>query len=524
MEVRDGPDSYDGVSVDVRKRGNLCIEDRLTTLPVELLISILSLVPTKDAAAACVSCKRMIRVFPWITTVDLDDSCICHCVLQPYRRELFPTFVAFVDTVVQAVSHQSHNLTKFRLGVGPRWNCPIGYNPKHVDEVCEASCFPDLKSAQINAWVSFPLTCCGIKELDLRIRVREAVGDVHDPPQLPPEIFKCATLEVLKLSVNLGLDQVSAMPSFGVPNLKILFLAANFPKDDLLTRLVSSCPLLEDLTVKSTWNHARFVSISSPSLRKLCLYVSEKIHENIYSDFVLIDTPYLEYLEYASSLASHYSVTNMAYLVKARIMLDPNESLSEVSSLVTLNLLRSLSNVQHLVLRGSYLEDLNHDELKDQLPTFPNLKFLELGYDGFSYWDKVVLAFLSCSPLLETLVFPMEMTAYCSNEDEQLVLERQFFRATLPVIPSCCRCHLKRIEMRNFHGSEREMDMLQFFLRHALVLEELVIFWRSHIKKAVVDKMKLQSTLQNFPRASVTCSIKVFSAIKTGGINSLPHF
>ncbi|KAL2936225.1 hypothetical protein RDABS01_023351, partial [Bienertia sinuspersici] len=430
--------------------------DRLTTLPVELLISILSLVPTKDAAAACVSSKRMIRVFPWITTVDLDDSCICHCLLQPYRRERFPTFVAFVDTVLQAVAHQSHNLTKFRLGVGPRWNCPIGYNPKHVDEVCEASCFPDLKSAQINAWISFPLTCCGIKELDLRIRVREAVGDDHDPPQLPPEIFKCATLEVLKLSVNLGLDQVSAMPSF-----------ANFPKDGLLTRLVSSCPLLEDLTVKSTWNHARFISISSPSLRKLCL------------DFVLFDTPYLEYLEYASSLASHYSVTNMAYLVKARIMLDPNESLSGVSSLVTLNLLRSLSNVQHLLLCDSYLE---------------------LGYDGFSYWDKVVFAFLSCSPLLETLVFPM------------------FFRATLPVIPSCCRCHLKRIEMRRFHESEREMDIIQFFLRHALILEELVIFWSPHIKKAVVDKMKLQSTLQNFPRASVTCSIKVFSAIKTGGI------
>lgn len=44
--------------------------------------------------------------------------------------------------------------------------------------------------------------------------------------------------------------------------------------------------------------------------------------------------------------------------------------------------------------------------LNDQLPTFPNLKRLELrcGVENF-FWDKLILPFLNCSPALETLVF-----------------------------------------------------------------------------------------------------------------------
>ncbi|KAL2927399.1 hypothetical protein RDABS01_000930 [Bienertia sinuspersici] len=43
------------------------LTDRLTTLPVELLIGILSLLPTKDAVVAIL---RMMCVFPRITRLD----------------------------------------------------------------------------------------------------------------------------------------------------------------------------------------------------------------------------------------------------------------------------------------------------------------------------------------------------------------------------------------------------------------------------------------------------------------------
>ncbi|XP_010686882.1 F-box/LRR-repeat protein At4g14103-like [Beta vulgaris subsp. vulgaris] len=149
-------------------------------------------------------------------------------------------------------------------------------------------------------------------QLDLRIHVREAGG-----MQLPSEIFTSETLEVLKLDVNLGLDQLSTIPSFCLPNLKLLvILATVIPDDVVVTRLVSSCPLLEDLTVEFRWNCANSVSISSPSLWRLHLSVFNEIDESHSNDFVLIHTSNLEYLEYYDDLTQNYSITNMDCLVK----------------------------------------------------------------------------------------------------------------------------------------------------------------------------------------------------------------
>ncbi|KAL2928289.1 hypothetical protein RDABS01_000929 [Bienertia sinuspersici] len=276
--------------------GSRILIDRLTTLPAELLIGILSLLPTKDAAAACVSCKRLMCVIHWITSLDFDDSpAISHCVFEHYGIERFPNFVTFVDSVIRA--YQSDYLTKFRLGIGPV-DRPSLCSPKHPDDICKTDCFPDLKATQINAWISLPLTRCGLRELDFRIYVKEEGG-----MQLSSEIFTCETLEVLKLNVNLSLDRVAAMPSFRLPNLKLLaLLAIIIPEGDLVTRLVSSCPLLEDLTVIARWNRASFISISSPSLRRFCFEVWNEQTGVSSRDFVHIHAPKLEYLKFFDDL------------------------------------------------------------------------------------------------------------------------------------------------------------------------------------------------------------------------------
>ncbi|KAL2926492.1 hypothetical protein RDABS01_028798 [Bienertia sinuspersici] len=276
------------------------LTDRLTTLPDELLIGILSLLPTKDAAAACVSSKRLMCIFRWITTLDFDDSpAISHCMFDPHGIERFPTFIAFVDSVLKA--YRSDYLTKFKLGVGPILGLPSRSNSKHGndDDVCKAGCFPALKSTQINAWISVPLARGGLREIDLRIHVREEEG-----MQLPSEIFVCETLEVLKLDVNLSLDRVSAMPYYRLPKLKLLSLIAiEIPEGGLVTRLVSSCPLLEDLTLNARWNCASFISISSPSLRRFSFDVWTEQMILSSRDLMIIHAPKLEFLQFVDDLA-----------------------------------------------------------------------------------------------------------------------------------------------------------------------------------------------------------------------------
>lgn len=61
------------------------------------------------------------------------------------------------------------------------------------------------------------------------------------------------------------------------------------------------------------------------------------------------------------------------------------------------------------------LKALHFADVKDHnLPLFTNLKCLQLGFYIDSHWDKVMLALLNRSPILETLVFPNVCTYFNS--------------------------------------------------------------------------------------------------------------
>uniref|UniRef100_A0A803LMZ6 F-box domain-containing protein n=1 Tax=Chenopodium quinoa TaxID=63459 RepID=A0A803LMZ6_CHEQI len=99
------------------------VNARLTNLPDELLIQIISLLPTKDAAAISVLSKSLRHVFPLITSLDFDVSPVSLCLKHPYATECYPTLVSFVDNVLQ-----SRYLTKFRLQVSNGDFARVFYN------------------------------------------------------------------------------------------------------------------------------------------------------------------------------------------------------------------------------------------------------------------------------------------------------------------------------------------------------------------------------------------------------------
>uniref|UniRef100_A0A803LIC2 F-box/LRR-repeat protein 15/At3g58940/PEG3-like LRR domain-containing protein n=1 Tax=Chenopodium quinoa TaxID=63459 RepID=A0A803LIC2_CHEQI len=284
---------------------------------------------------------------------------------------------------------------------------------KHRPDGCVKACFPDLKSTQINAWISFAITRISLKELDLQIRIRE-------PGELPPAIFMCETLEVLKIDVNLGLDQASTMPSFRLPDLKLLYLFGTIINDHgFLPRLISSCPLLEDLRVEVFWT----LNISSLSLR-------------------------------SGSLPIQHSITNMDHLVEAELtigsfmrVLGPTTHPLQIM----LSLIKVFNNVQYLSLDVICTQQFEFRGVEDKLPVFDNLKYLELGY-FYNSWDNVVLAFLNHSPVLETLVFPG--AAVCMKSCLVLVARGHSRNKSFSRVS-----HLKRIEIDEYYGKELE-DML----------------------------------------------------------------
>ncbi|KAH9626925.1 hypothetical protein KSS87_014986 [Heliosperma pusillum] len=473
-----------------------CHTDRLSSLPDELICQILSSVPTKDAAIASLSSKKMRSTFMYLTTLDFDDSPISYCARNnPQLTERFQNFKTFVDNVLH--ESQSPHLSKFRLGFGGDLKIWL-FHHHHWSRECGKHCFPDLEATELNAWISFPLSRCGVREIDLRIHVGV-------PGKLPPGLFTCETLEVLKLDTNLELELVSSLPSFRLPNLKVLQLhSIIIPEDDLVGRLVSNCPLLEELDMDCWWEYGKSVTISSPSLQKLVLSMNRDYQYDSPGDLLNIDTPNLKYFEYEDILAVHNSVTSMKAPVQASLNVYCDSGTPEECFRSILNLVKAVCNVQHLSLLFSCLEVLDYEDLINQLPTFHNLKHLEFDTNFSSEWDTVVFEFLMRSPILEVLEFPEGINAW-----HVIRPDREYHRMISESEPWVSRknqlCpNLKRIVIKQYRRTKREVELVRFLLENAPALEELLVICKDDVDPAVAEK-----TLKKLPMASSTCSIKV---------------
>lgn len=159
--------------------------DMLSSLPDELLIRILCLIPTEDVVTICMLSKRMMRILPWITTLDFNDSSLSY-ILSVIKRFSSPfKFKTFVFGVLNA--YKFPYLTRFRLRLGVTWDTQCFSDCIHQ----WGGCCPHLKSTEIISLISFPLSRFGLKEIDLHIQVWKPGNTL-----LPSEIFTCETLQV----------------------------------------------------------------------------------------------------------------------------------------------------------------------------------------------------------------------------------------------------------------------------------------------------------------------------------------
>ncbi|XP_074284660.1 F-box/LRR-repeat protein At3g59190-like [Silene latifolia] len=501
-----------------------CCVDRLTSLHDDLLTRILSMLPTKDAAATQVLSKRMKQSFCCITSIDLDDSPISYCVERhPHLVERFSLFESFVDNVLHKLSLFQQPLTRFRLHLGG--DKKILARSYYKGHRCKKDCFPDPQPTRLYTWISYPLAHCGLRELDLSFHVRNPCEY-----KLPPELFVSQSLEVLRLGSNLEINNETDFLVICLPNLKLLHLHSfELADDDFVTRLVSSCPALEDLSITYCWwSVLDCVIISSHSIRRFALVIFNYDDEMKNSDLVLIDTPNLEYFKYTGNVPHKFSFAHMNALVEAYMFIEYPLQFDTLlpSFRVQLSLAKALSNVQQLSLLGILPEIFFFAaELKDQLPTFHNLRFLKLGslLNKFcsGRWDIVLLLILQCSPLLETLIFPEGFFEHSSSkfvsdlpdDVEAATLEADGWR-TIERIPSCCKSHLKKIVISYCCGCDQEVNMMKFLLGNTSVLKEFVICLPiknripcDGVRSEAPNFDQYEKTIEELPRASNSCSI-----------------
>ncbi|KAH9605028.1 hypothetical protein KSS87_019993 [Heliosperma pusillum] len=214
----------------VEDPGN-CI-DRISSLPDELLGHMLSFLPTRHAVSTSILSTRWRYLYTLTTILSFDDS-PCFDDLEDYEIiedncEIIAAtqrFKEFVDRVLEV--HQVSRIKKFSL-------------------VCEGN----YDNLDLDRWVSNALQK-GVQELHIN-----GIGC------LPDEVFKCGTLVSLEIICS-EYNRIQIPLSTLLPKLKILHLhRIMFFDFNSMERLLSSCELLEELTLKF-W---KCVSSSSISL------------------------------------------------------------------------------------------------------------------------------------------------------------------------------------------------------------------------------------------------------------------
>lgn len=95
---------------------------------------------------------------------------------------------------------------------------------------------------------------------------------MRKPTKIPLALYVCQTLELLKLDMN---HELEVLMSFCLPNLKVFhFGFVDFSDSDFVTRLVLSCPCLEDLAlIGYCWKGSISINIPAYSLHRLVIQI-----------------------------------------------------------------------------------------------------------------------------------------------------------------------------------------------------------------------------------------------------------
>ncbi|KAA8515346.1 hypothetical protein F0562_018424 [Nyssa sinensis] len=296
--------------------------DRLSALPDSLILQILSVLPMEEVVKTSALSKKW--QYLWTSV----DNLIF--INQDYSQsEHFEKFIKFLEKTVSLSS--CSKIRKFAV--------QFDYN---------AFLYPD-----VDLWISFALTRY-VQDLDLNF-IGPQSFDGTDIYRLPQHLFSNSSLTKLKLS--LCVFEPSGVISWRLlKNLSLEYLESN---EDMIERILSSCPLLEVLELSNFMGFRR-LDVTSPSLRTLKLkdfwYSCDDDDDGALLEILALNLRSLEISGYLYTMKCR--LVNVSSLVDANLSFDldtPADSSDDYEEYryIVLELLESLRHVKQLTI-GSW--------------------------------------------------------------------------------------------------------------------------------------------------------------------------
>ncbi|RID47129.1 hypothetical protein BRARA_I03750 [Brassica rapa] len=324
-----------------------------------------------------------------------------------------------------------------------------------------------LKPESISMWVSTALSHC-LRELD----ISRGSGPA-EPNILPSNLYTCITLVILKLDGEILLD-VPRMVS--LPSLKTLKLQkVRYFNEETLQRLLSSCPVLEDLVVDlDEEDTTGKLTVVVPSLQSLSLVIP---WSNDISGFVM-ETPALKYFKLVDdNVKSHYClIEHMPNLIEAHL----DVAFPDIKSLIG-----SITSVKRLSICSRAMFDEGF--------VFNQLEHLKVCICKDHSSNQLFRLLKSSSILQELNLFSME-----HHEPEAMDDWNE-----PSTVPECLLSSLQTLSWSTYAGEPQERDIVVYILKHALHLKSATI--KSY--ESAVPKFDMLKELSLSFRASASCQL-----------------
>lgn len=445
-------------------------------LPDEVLCSIISLLPGEEAVRTSVLSKRWRYLFTLMTNLNFEMDNFYDDYYD--EEEKLDQFLDFLDRLV-LLQEMVSSILRFRVSFR-------GY----IDPL------------RVNGWVD-ALARNKIEELVLQLTYESEEVDLYSSEfggfSLPATLFSCESLVVLKVDLHhfydLSTPAVVFLPRLEVIHLKEIW----FSKDDCDGKLFSSCPVLEDLVFDEC--HFRKgcskLIISNQNLKRLSLkYMTNEYNEEEGSSSivsVVINAPSLVRLDHSLKMDFPLVLLDVNSLAEAALDFDPNWPDNHVSSAA--GVLRGIQNIAMLEIPYHVLKDLQSSNA--DIPLFEKLTCLKLWDTAVGFINSIPLEyFLARCVVLEKLVIEgISKVLIKLDVGTKLSLRTSSLAPLLR--------HLKTIEIQ-LHciaNAEAFMELIEFFLGNASVLEEL------RLESVEGDQTEIQRKLFRIPRVSKICKI-----------------
>ncbi|CAN6812726.1 unnamed protein product [Brassica oleracea] len=309
-----------------------------------------------------------------------------------------------------------------------------------------------------------------------KLRFHNYLFGPEEAIRLPGSLYTCQTLVSLTLFSAVIVD-VPLTICF--PSLKALRLRhVEFSNDEIVPRILSGCPVLEDLAITRVNNgNMKTFTIMIPSLLRLAVWDLKSGSQVPGDDIGLVITaPSLTSLTVVSQVSC--SLVNMPSLVKANIKLSsPGDSKK---------LLQFLTSAKHLSLCAI------PSTFSYPIGVFYHLVSLVL-CTCCSVWFCLILR---QTPKLRVLRFqPIERCFdYVQIQWEQT-----------SSVPQCLISSLKTVEWIDYQGRESEKKTVMYFLKNSTQLKKVSI--RSLASINLNEKHKMLLELASAQRISSECRL-----------------